>query len=390
MIWKFPICVALISLLTLSAARAAGIARCDHPFAYQSAVNVYVLEDFERDAAPDLQNVRRRLAWLATLDALFRDSYGSLGVHFLAQPGDDGRPCTTDSVVDTAGMAGPANGAASFIDQRVYKESEQIFVETYLRFTRFDADRRRTEETVNVVLRDLPGFSEVLPEQSLAFPPRQLTQGDLQVIEEGFKKASRIYPAPVLKQRGKEMALSPDYPLPFLVTEARPDGWMHVDGTAFGSDLVGWLHADGELSEKLRGLLPELDFLEGAVGFLSYLQAMDDRFLQSNSVVGISRRTDGLLAKYGQNAVKDFDASTTEADLLRTVMVFDDPRRAAEMLPVLFDTVQSSPPDSRLRDLLGMTRLAACCRVLPKEIDSNRSAARLVSLTGALTDFLAQ
>jgi hypothetical protein len=66
MIWKFPIRVALISFLTMSAARAADIPRCDHPFAHQSAVNVYVLEDFERDAAPDLQNVRQRLAWLAT------------------------------------------------------------------------------------------------------------------------------------------------------------------------------------------------------------------------------------------------------------------------------------------------------------------------------------
>ena len=219
MIRKLLVSVTLVGLLGLGTAWAGDISNCDHPSAYESAVNTYVLEDYEVGAKEDLQEIRRRIAWLAKLDALFQDSYGSLGVHFLAQPGDTLRPCTIDGVLAKTEHTIPPNGAAAFIDQRVYQEGEQIFVQSYLRFTRFNDKGERTAETVSVVLGEPLQFSEALPEQSLAFPPRQLSQWDLNTIEEGFRKASQIYPDPILDQRGEELPLSSDDPLPFLVTE---------------------------------------------------------------------------------------------------------------------------------------------------------------------------
>jgi sporulation protein YlmC with PRC-barrel domain len=237
---------------------------------------------------------------------------------------------------------------------------------------------------------DLPRFSEVLPEQRLAFPPRQLTTEDLTAIDKGFEVASRFYPRPALDDPGKALPLSAATPVPFLVTEARPDGWMHIDGTHFGSYFVGWLHADLELSGRFRAHFPELDFLEGAVGYLSYLQARDGRFLDSDRAAGIARRANEMLARYTQRSrvTEKGESSATLADVLRTAMVVDDSHQAAAMLPTLFTAVQNSLPDSRLRDILGMTRLAACCRALPRQVDPLHRAARLVGLSGALNDFL--
>jgi hypothetical protein len=92
--------------------------------------------------------------------------------------------------------------------------------------------------------------------------------------------------------------LSPYHPVPFLVTQARPDGWMRIDATAFQGDLRGWLRADPGISAQLRKQLPEIGFLDGIVGYLSWLQARDGHALENKAAERIGRRAGEVLARY--------------------------------------------------------------------------------------------
>ena len=379
----------LVPFIGVSGVRAGGIAGCDAPFVYGTAVNVYVLEDADKGASSDLQDIRKRLAWLAKLDVLFRDSYGSLGVHFLAQPGFEGI-CTLDGVVERVTPMLPSGGAAVFIDQRVYREGERILVQSYLRFFRLTPGV--AGEVVAVGPRGgLPALAELLPTQRLAFPPRQLTTEDLVAIEDGFGLASQLYLEPKLDSPSGEIQLSPDDPVPFRVTDVRPDGWMHVDAGENRSDFTGWLHADLALSDRLRGLMPELDFVDGLVGYLTYLQARDDRFPDLADADEITDRAGRTLARFGERAQASEDGGMPPAlaQVLRTAMVLENQEQVRAAVPGLLGAVQRTLPDSRLRDILGIARLAACCQRLPNADDALGKAARVVGLSGSLNDFQA-
>jgi hypothetical protein len=324
----FVLCIAV--LVAAGGVQAGAISPCDEPFAYESAVNVYVLEDATRSADDALRDARRRLAWLVKLDALFRDGYGSLGVHFLRQmPGAE--PCTLNQVIERALPQLKPGSAAAFVDQRVYREAEQILVQSYLRFFRIDNERREQPEVVALPQGGgRPAFAELVPSQRLAFPPQALTIDDLSAIEAAFSDASLIYPQP-RAEHGRKLPLSADRPTPFLVGEMRPDGWMRIDATPFRGDLSGWLHADPRISAQLRERLPEYGFLEGVVGYLSWLQARDGHKLGERKAADrIGQRADEVFARYiarwpqTQNA----DASVSLAAALRATMALDDPARA--------------------------------------------------------------
>jgi hypothetical protein len=382
----FALCIVLLA--ATGDAWAGAISPCREPFAYDSAVNVYVLEDATRSADDGLRDARKRLAWLVKLDALFRDSYGSLGVHFLWQmPG--GQPCTLDQVIERTLRELQPGSAAAFVDQHVYREADQILVQSYVRF--FRTDRARMVRPEMVVLSRGDGhsaFAELLPSQRLAFPPQTLTIFDLAAIEEAFSDASLIYPEP-RAVNGRKLPLSADQPIPFLVSDVRPGGWMRIDASPFQGDLRGWLHADPRISAQLRERLPEYEFLEGIVGYLSWLQARDGHKLRGEAANSIGQRAGEVLGRYIAHMpqTQNADASTSLAAALRAAMAFDDPKRAGAVLPSLVGAVQYAVPDSRMRDLLGMARLAACCRRIPiPEGDADR-AVWFVGLAGALNDF---
>jgi hypothetical protein len=390
MIFHRALCLAIAFawLFVASEARAGAIAPCTEPFAYDAAVNVYVLEDWERNAESDLRDARKRLAWLVKLDTLFRDSYGSLGVHFLWQP--EAERCTLDWLVERVSKKLPPRGAAAFVDQRVYREKNQILLQTYFRFLRVDAAKLVQPERVKFAPPNgQPTFSEFLPGQVVAFPPRRLMTTDLDTIERGFAEGSLLYSEPRADSPGRRLPLTSETAVPFLVTEALSGGWMRIDARLFGrSDLSGWLHADPAVSGRLRSLLPELEFLEGVVGYLSYLQASDGRILQRDATPGIVRQADDAFARYlkGARGVDDRGEAMPLTQTLRAAMVLTDSARANAVLADFIATVQRSLPDSRVRGLLGINRLAACCQQAAQN-KRLRSAADVVGLSGALNDF---
>jgi hypothetical protein len=84
---------------------------------------------------------------------------------------------------------------------------------------------------------------------------------------------------------------------------------------------------------------------------------------------------------------EDAGLSPALAEALRAAMALDDPARAGVVPPALVTAVQQALPDSRLRDLLGITRVAACCRQTPRPDAALNRVAWLVGLAGALNDF---
>jgi hypothetical protein len=75
------------------------------------------------------------------------------------------------------------------------------------------------------------------------------------------------------------------------------------------------------------------------------------------------------------------------AEVLRAAMALDDPARAGAVLPSLVNAAQRALPDSRLRDLLGITRFAARCQQPAVPEEGPHRAAWLIGRAGALNDF---
>jgi hypothetical protein len=260
------LCVALSFAFVIAARCAhADVGLCSDPTAYQSAVNIYVLEDQEQDAEDDLNAIRLRLAWLVKLDAIFRDSFGSLSVHFLRRlPGE--KQCSLDSVIERSMPRLPKRSAAAFVEQRVFREGQEITTKSHVRFFRVDDHQHEQSEAVELKLPGrLPTFAELLPAQRASFPPQLLSPDNLDAIASIFVEAV-IYPE-AFAADGIKIDLSPATTLRFSVTETRPDGWVHIDGASLDGP-SGWLHFDSGASDRLRQLLPELSFLEGVVGYL--------------------------------------------------------------------------------------------------------------------------
>src|SRR5262245_13330686 len=65
MTWLKFLCAGLLAASVVDASRAGGITDCQTPYAYDTAVNVFVLEDSSDDDTDQaLRDMRRRLTWL--------------------------------------------------------------------------------------------------------------------------------------------------------------------------------------------------------------------------------------------------------------------------------------------------------------------------------------
>jgi hypothetical protein len=78
---------------------------------------------------------------------------------------------------------------------RIYREGDDVLVQTYLRFLRVDPQERRfADERFAVALTDPPARLEgSLPTQSIAFPPRRLSAKQLDRIDADWREAARLY-----------------------------------------------------------------------------------------------------------------------------------------------------------------------------------------------------
>jgi hypothetical protein len=273
---------------------------CRYPMVFQgAAVNVVVLPYAYAGDNHSLTNVGNRLSLLIKLDVLSHIlDYGSVGaVQMEMPPGvqTDGRSCGPETVLPIllgtrpsnpalAGMFGDNPEARNTLRSGhglvlvwglLYEEGDDIFIQTYARFL-----RRDTDETITFQAGG-SSFSAKPSAQFLAFTPQKFTRGDLQQIEDSYRRADYVRDLPNDSAPGDQLPLlvakcaGPDCDdsaihAGFYVEEKRGE-WIRIQymDPIQGRRKEGWIHAAGGLSgTPLDKILPELKFIEGCAGYL--------------------------------------------------------------------------------------------------------------------------
>jgi hypothetical protein len=354
----------LLAGLATTAVREAGagmLAACDEPAGFAGPVQVFVLQyGFEPsalDADPRLFETARRLSYLIQLDVLANDSYGSIASILLQE--ERSGSCHAGEVQDRllgSGALQPGQ-AVALVWGRIYREGDDVLVQSYLRFLRVDPDALQfTDERFAVALSGPPVRLEgALPTQSIAFAPRRLSAERLDGIDADWRAAARLYDRPDAGASARQLPPA-DERFAYFVRKMTPDGWLEVELSQGAGH--GWLKADPEVGRSLRALLPELDFIEGVIGYLSYRQAADGRGFPTSPapwmLERIERRFSGFVEPPG-------DASTLAFTLLGTLQAFATPDRSAAGLESLRRALRQQPEDGRLRNLVAMAELKQCC-----------------------------
>jgi hypothetical protein len=377
----------LLAALATAAAREAGagmLAACEEPAGFAGPVQVFVLQyGFEPsalDADPRLVESARRLSYLIQLDVLANDSYGSIASILLQE--ERSGTCRAGEVQDRllgSGALQPGQ-AVALVWGRIYREGDDVLVQSYLRFLRVDPDDLRyADERFAVALSDPPVRLEgSLPTQSIAFAPRRLSAERLDAIDADWRAAARLYERPDAGASARELPPA-DERFAYFVRKMTPDGWLEVELSQGAGH--GWLKADPEVRRSLRALLPELDFIEGVIGYLSYRQAADGRGFPAPPapwmVERIERRVSGFVGPAGE-------ASTLALTLLGTLQAFATPDQLAAGLESLRAALRQQPEDGRLRNLVAMAELKQCCA--ESDMDSALKRVPTMLLAGLAVD----
>jgi hypothetical protein len=260
---------ALLAPAAVREARAGMLAACEEPSGFAGPVQVFVLQyGFEPsalEADQRLVETARRLSYLIQLDVLANDSYGSIASILLQE--EKSGSCTAGEVQDRllgSGALRPGQ-AVALVWGRIYREGDDVLVQSYLRFLRVDTDELRfADEHFAVALSDPPVRLEgSLPTQSIAFPPRRLSAERLDRIDADWRAAARLYDQPYVSGSARELP-PPDERFAYFVREMAADGWLGIELSQGGGR--GWLKADPAVGRSLRALLPELAFVEGVIG----------------------------------------------------------------------------------------------------------------------------
>jgi hypothetical protein len=357
-------CLSLLLALGLSALRDADagmLAACEEPAGFAGPVQVFVLQyGFEPSAGdPDhrLVETARRLSYLIQLDVLANDSYGSIASILLQ--GEQSDSCRAEDVQERLLDAGALQRgqAVAIVWGRIYREDDDVLVQTYLRFLRVDPNGLRlADERFAVALEDPPVQLEgSLPTQSIAFTPRRLSAERLDGIDADWRGAARLYDRPDAGGSARELP-PPEERFAYFVREMRQDGWLAIE-LSHGAGR-GWLKADPEVSRSLRELLPELAFIEGVVGYLSYRQAADGRGFPTppsrRMLERIAHGFSGSLEPPGEQ-------SALALTLLGTLQAFETSDQTAAGVEALRGALRQQPEDGKLRNLLAMAELRQCC-----------------------------
>jgi len=250
---------------------------CSKPFVFANAgVNAVVLP-YTYSGAPDrpLDAAGKELSSLIYLNTLFSIlKFESVGaVQLVARNPVDSKECTDLIVLDK--LLGKRPGATTQILPggglvmlwgRIYEEDGNIYVQSYLRFL-----RRGVNEEVNFQTGE-EKFNAVLASQVITFAPRKLSSADLFLIEREFESSEGFRNKPDPQEPSR--AIHFDFlryhsPFAYRIVEVRGE-WIRVEPfTPFTPG--GWVRAGfGADRWPLRDKMPELSFVEGLVGYLTY------------------------------------------------------------------------------------------------------------------------
>ena len=355
-----------LAALTTPEARAAMQAECEQPSAFAGPVQVFAVQyAFEPDPADwelndRLQETARRLSYLIQRDVLANDSFGSLAVILLHE--NDPGACRAAEVQERLLQSGSLRPgqAMALIWGRIFLEEDDVYVQSYLRFLRVDPrEPRYVEERFTISLAEPAQRLEGgLPTQSIAFVPRKLRTSDLDRIDRAWQAASVLHEAPRDDAPGQPLP-PPEVPLAYYVHEMTPDGWLGVE-LQFGGR--GWLKADSEVRRALRELMPELDYVEAVIGYLSYRQAKDGRDFPTDAAPWMLRRIEDRFASFARSDPDPAsNARVLAATLSGALRTFASPGDAASGIELLRKALGYRPEDGALRNLVAMAHLVDCC-----------------------------
>lgn len=260
---------------------------CGDPFVFEgSPVNVIVVQyrfdegkEYDAEFSKMILNTAMRLTWLIKLDLFLNANYGGLGIvsHL-----EDRHPerCDADEIEKTLyrDLVTPQQGLV-IVSGRIYQKGEDIFFQTYAKRVRLSKvyPTFPMNDTVNITVKDPDGekleLSAAIPGETITFPPRRLRMADLVKVEKIFEEAAKVYARPDDESVAYTIELNPRNPAAFAVTRIRADGWIEIK--SFFNDRKGWVSLKPEDAAIVHGYLPELDLINGLVGYLRLRQAFD-------------------------------------------------------------------------------------------------------------------
>lgn len=272
--------IASIGLFPLAAHAGRPNVPCPSPFVFpDAAVNVVVLP-YRESGLPQMQGKGSgtELSLLIQMDLLSHIlDHGNVGaVQLEATTPAEQDSCRPEVVANK--LLNNIPGAETTVAQGrglvlvwglLYEEDDDLYVQTFASFLRRDL----TEDLEFSAGNDK--FTARPSSQMIAFAPRRLSVSDLKRIDLSFQKAGVLHTAPKDDAPGQPLTGSakcagcPQGSTGFEV-KGKSGEWLQiVTKNSDGSSTSGWLHAGvGLAGDSLDGLLPELGFIEGTVGYL--------------------------------------------------------------------------------------------------------------------------
>jgi len=274
--------LAVSALLTLIAGLPlrAGLpnASCSAPVVFPDArVNVIVLPYANADVrSSEIERASFQLTLLLQQAILFSAlKYPSIGtVRMIPSSPDRADDCRAATVArkilgkESGAMRTLSpDGAAILLWGQIYKEGGQIYLCSYARLVKRGAD---------IAMESSGGghgvFFAKLPADAVTFPARAITTGMLAQIASSFSRSATVHRERSLSSPGFPLPTDPQNPLSYQVIEATADGWMNI--RSMSGEVSGWIYANDVLkSQELARNLPELKFVDGAIGYLESAKA---------------------------------------------------------------------------------------------------------------------
>ncbi len=263
-------------LIAPRAAQAGMIAQCADPVLFPGAdVNLIVFpyalggpgDDYK--LRPDLgallqSDAAGKLTSLIQLDTLSSLRYpaGMAVVQLIPS----GRPCGPEDVLPALSAQLDAGKGLVLLWGSFLEDDGQIYVQSYVQLFRKDRDGLAT------VAVDLLGASVSLVggpgQDALGFAPRILTEADLARIVEAGDQARQIWSDRAGGNVIGELPATPETPYAYSVTQVdQGSGRMRIRPHEYSGGDGGWVEARADW--PLRDRMPELDFVDGAMGYLA-------------------------------------------------------------------------------------------------------------------------
>ncbi len=352
---------AAAALLAFAAVRAhaGAMATCGDAFIFQEArVNVVVLPyDYFVPEHASFSKTGQGLSLLVqmnTLNAILK--YEQVGAIALVRTSPNDLSCQPDRVWKTLmSQAGGHGNGVVMVWGRIFEDGPQIYEQTFVRFARGG----KSEEKWSLTARDR-AFDGVLSSQSTAFPAQTLSASDLERIASLISRYAVLRSAPDDTAPGRPLrddlakclgCVDPGRPLSYVIIGEK-NGWQHIRNLT-GEE--GWLKLDtGFGSGPLAAKMPEMSFIEGAVGFLQ------SRMVEGERRTTYARTADEALSKYVKNTEREEPPSASVmATEMRALMAGarKDAEGADRAVALLGETLAISPADAEAHNLLALAKL---------------------------------